>query len=322
MKRYFGAWVLGFLLLAAPAMAADWSVPDVDKLPQDAFGKMVRLGRDLFVHTTATMGPDAADPAKRFSGNGLECQSCHLEAGTKKFALPMVGIWGVFPTFIGRENEVRTLAERINGCMERSMNGKALPWDGPEMKALLTYIKFISSDVPTGKSADGRGAPNLPMPTAAADPAHGAKLFADTCAVCHQANGQGLKLSEADAAQQGHRYLFPPLWGPDSYNDGAGMSRPITAAKFIDANMPNGTDYTHPVLSAQDAYDVAVYVDSQPRPHKADLDKDFPDRWIKPVDATYPPFLGPFPPDQHLKGPWGPIEQWMKDNKPKQAAAK
>jgi thiosulfate dehydrogenase len=320
MKRF--VFLIVFGLLAVPAMAADWSPPDVDKLPDDAFGKTVKLGRDLFVHTSATIGPDATDPAKRYSGNGLECQSCHLDAGTKKFALPMVGVWGVFPTFIAREDEVRTLAERIEGCMERSMNGKILPYDGPEMKALLTYIRFISANAPTGKSVEGRASPVLPLPAAAADPAHGAKVFADTCAACHQANGQGLKFSAEDAASQRHRYQFPPLWGPDSYNDGAGMARPITAARFIDANMPNGTDYQHPVLSAQDAYDVAVYVDSQSRPHKADLDKDFPDRWIKPVDATYPPFLGPFPPDQHVKGPWGPIEQWLKDNRPRPDVAK
>lgn len=308
-------------LMASPALAADWTPPDVDKLPNDAFGQTVRQGRDLFVHTTATMGPDAADPAKRYSGNGLECQSCHLEAGTKKFGMPMMGIWGIFPTYIAREDAISTLADRINGCMERSMNGKALPFDGPEMKALLSYIRFISAGAPTGKSVDGRGTPDLPLPTAAADPAHGAKVFTANCSVCHQANGQGLKFSAEDAAKERHRYQFPPLWGPDSYNDGAGMGRPITAAKFIDANMPNGTDYTHPVLSAQDAYDVAAYVDSQSRPHLAKSDKDYPNKWLKPVDATYPPFLGPFPPEQHLTGPWQPMQAWLKENKPKPGAA-
>ncbi|MGB9645276.1 MAG: c-type cytochrome, partial [Stellaceae bacterium] len=157
----------------------------------DAFGRTVRVGRDLIVNTAATIGPDASDPAKRFSGNGLECQSCHSDAGTKKFGLPLAGVWGVFPQFIGRENEVRTLEDRINGCMERSMNGRALPPDGPEMKAMLTYIRFISAGFPTGRGAEGRGAPPLPLPTAASDPKHGEAVFAETCAVCHQADGQG-----------------------------------------------------------------------------------------------------------------------------------
>jgi thiosulfate dehydrogenase len=293
--------------------AQEWSVPDVDALPTDVFGQTVRTGRDLIVHTAATIGPDAADPAKRFSHNGLECQSCHLEGGMTKSGLPLAGVWGVFPQFIGRENEVRTLEDRINGCMERSMNGRALPPDGPEMKAMLSYIRFISAGVPTGHAAEGRGSPPLPLPAEASDPKHGAEVFAQTCAVCHQANGLGLRWTAADAAQR-HRYQFPPLWGPDSYNDGAGMARPITAAGFIRANMPRGTEPDHPVLSAQDAFDVAVFIDSQPRPHRLGNERDFPDRALKPADATYPPFLGPFPPAQHLTGPWQPIQQWQKDN--------
>jgi thiosulfate dehydrogenase len=279
----------------------------------NAFGKTARYGRDLIVHTAATIGPDASDPAKRFAGNGLECQSCHLEAGTKKFGLPLMGVWGLFPQFIGREDEVRTLEDRINGCMERSMNGRALPVDGLEMKAMLTYIRFISGGASTGHSVEGRSVPPLPLPQVAADPKHGAAVFAQICTVCHQPDGQGKRWDTVDAAQ-GHRYQFPPLWGPDSYNDGAGMARPITAAGFIRANMPNGADYSHPVLSVQDALDVAVFIDSQKRPHRTNLDRDFPDRALKPIDATYPPLLGPFPPEQHLAGPWPPIQQWMKTN--------
>jgi thiosulfate dehydrogenase len=301
--------------LLSSASAQEWTVPDVDALPMDAFGKTVRTGRDLIEHTAATIGPDAADPAQRFSGNGLDCQSCHLDAGTRKFGLPLAGIWGLFPLFIGREDEVRTLEERINGCLERSMNGRALPVGSPQMKAMLTYIRYISGSVPTGHSAEGRATPPLPLPTAAANPKHGAQVFAATCAVCHQPDGQGKRWGPQDAAQR-HRYQFPPLWGPDSYNDGAGMARPITAADFIHANMPFGTDYAHPALSVQDAYDVAVFIDSQPRPHRQGLERDFPDRSLKPVDATYPPLLGPFPPSQHLTGPWQPIRQWMKANAP------
>ena len=101
------ALICGALLTSASA--EEWAVPDIDGLPMDAFGGTVRVGRDLIVHTAATIGPDASDSAKRFSGNGLECQSCHLDAGRKKFGLPLAGVWGLFPQFISRENEVRTL---------------------------------------------------------------------------------------------------------------------------------------------------------------------------------------------------------------------
>ena len=191
MRNVLLALGLIFGTFVTIASAEEWSVPDVDKLPMDAFGRTVRAGRDLIVHTAATIGPDAADPAMRYSGNGLECQSCHLDAGNKKFGLPLAGVWGLFPQFIGRENEVRTLEERINGCMERSMNGRALPLDSHEMKAMLAYIRFISAGVPTGRSAEGRATPPLPLPTAASDPTHGAQVFAETCAVCHQPDGQG-----------------------------------------------------------------------------------------------------------------------------------
>ena len=313
MRNLLLALGLIFGTFVTIASAETWSVLDVDNLPMDVFGRTVRAGRDLIVHTAATIGPDAADPAMRYSGNGLECQSCHLDAGNKKFGLPLAGVWGLFPLFIGRENEVRTLEERINGCMERSMNGRALSLDSREMKAMLAYIRFISAGVPTGRSAEGRATPPLPLPAAASDPTHGAQVFAETCAICHQPDGQGKRWGPEDAAQR-HRYQFPPLWGPDSYNDGAGMARPITAANFIRANMPFGVDFEHPVLSAQDAFDVAVFVDSQQRPHRLGNEQDYPDRSLKPADATFPPFLGPFPPSQHLTGPWPPIQQWLKDN--------
>ncbi|MGA2894429.1 MAG: c-type cytochrome [Xanthobacteraceae bacterium] len=297
-----------------PAPAPTWTVPDPDTLPDDAFGRAVRRGRDLIVKTSSLIGPDAPDPAMRYAGNGLDCQSCHLQAGTQRFGLPLAGIWGLFPLYIARENEVRTLEERINGCMERSMNGRALPLGGAEMKVMLAYINFISTAERVGKPLDGRGAPALPLPEKASDPQHGRKLFAETCAACHGAEGQGQRLDPAAAKAAGRRYLFPPLWGPDSYNDGAGMARGITAAQFVHANMPLGTTFEAPALSVSDAFDVVAYLSEQPRPHKSGLESDFPDRSRKPVDATYPPFIGPFSAEQHRLGPWPPIQAWMKAN--------
>jgi thiosulfate dehydrogenase len=298
----------------SPGPAPDWTVPDADALPDDALGRTVRRGRDLIVKTSSLIGPDAADPAMRYSGNGLDCQSCHLQAGTQRFGLPLAGVWGVFPTYIARENEIRTLEERINGCMERSMNGRALPVGGAEMKAMLTYIQFVSASEKVGKPLEGRGAPPLPLPEKAADLTHGHQVFTAICAVCHGADGQGQRLEPAEAKDSGRRYRFPPLWGPDSYNDGAGMARGITAAQFVHANMPFGTTSEAPALSIPDTFDVVAFISGQPRPHKPGLEADFPDRARKPVDATYPPFIGPFLPDQHRLGPWPPIQAWMKAN--------
>ena len=197
----------------APAPAPAWTVPDPDTLADDAFGRAVRRGRDLIVKTSSLIGPDAADPAMRYGGNGLDCQSCHLQAGTQRFGLPLAGIWGVFPLYIARENEVRTLEERINGCMERSMNGRALPVGGPEMKAMLSYINFISSSERVGKPLDGRGAPPLPLPETAGDPTHGRQVYTDTCAACHGADGQGQRLETAEAKADGTPVSLPAALG-------------------------------------------------------------------------------------------------------------
>jgi thiosulfate dehydrogenase len=192
------------------------------------------------------------------------------------------------------------------------MNGRALPLDGPEMKAMLTYIRFLSGSEPVGKPVSGRGAPSLPLPERAGDPVRGQQIFTATCAVCHGADGQGQRLEPSEARETGRRYRFPPLWGPDSYNDGAGMARGITAAQFVHANMPFGTTADAPVLPVADAFDVAAFINGQPRPHKSGLEADFPDHSRKPVDAAYPPFIGPFPPEQHRFGPWKPIADWQR----------
>jgi thiosulfate dehydrogenase len=101
--------------------------------------------------------------------------------------------------------------------------------------------------------------------------------------------------------------LVQPLWGPNSFNDGAGMDRLITAANFVHSNMPQGADYLNPVLSTVDAWDVAAFVVSQPRPHKAGLEKDFPHLAQKPVDSPYRPYLDGFSETQHKYGPFAPI---------------
>src|SRR5262249_42865612 len=93
--------------------------------------------------------------------------------------------------YIARENEVRTIEERIAGCMERRMNGRVLPIGGKERKARVSYRQFLSSGVPVGKSPDGRGSPTLPLLARAADPKRGAEVYDKNCALCHQANGQG-----------------------------------------------------------------------------------------------------------------------------------
>lgn len=280
---------------------ADWVVPDVASLPDDKYGRLVREGKSLVEHTYRHIGPRAADPGKRYAGNNLACASCHVDAGTKKFGNPFVGTFADYPQYRPREHDIQTIEERVNGCMERSMNGRALPVDSREMKAIVTYLKFLSSGVPVGKEVAGRGMPRIELIGRAADPAKGRAVYEQACVACHGADGQGL----ADAATGG--YAFPPLWGPDSYNDGAGMARVIMAARFIRYNMPKGVTHDKPALTAEQAFDVAAYINGQERPRKANLDADFPARTNKPVDAAFPPFLPGATAEQHRLGPFAPL---------------
>jgi thiosulfate dehydrogenase len=145
----------------------------------------------------------------------------------------------------------------------------------------------------------------------------GGQIYANTCAACHNTDGSGIRRS-LPSTDLG--YMMPPLWGADSFNDGAGMARLITAANFIHFNMPHGADYLHPQLTVDDAWDVAAYVISQPRPRKAGLDKDFPDLLDKPVDAPYGPYADGFGAHQHTYGPFAPIRAAIARLKAEKAA--
>ena len=274
----------------------DWQAPDITKLPDDKYGQMVRQGMALMEATYKHIGPEVKDVSKRYAGNNLACTSCHVDAGGRKFGNPWVGTFASFPQYRGREDAISTTEERINGCMERSLNGRKLPLDSVEMKAMTSYLHFL----------DGGGTLKLKALERAADPVAGKLVYASTCVACHGANGEGLrrgKVGDADG------YQFPPLWGNDTYNNGAGMARVTLAAGFIKGNMPSGITHLNAVLTDEQAFDVAAFVNSQSRPVKRNLEKDFPARKNKPVDAAFAPYTPGFSAEQHKFGPWQPIQE-------------
>lgn len=299
---------LGYALAAGASAQAisDWRAPDIEKLPNDKYGQMVRKGRLLMEQTYKYIGPEVQDPAMRYAGNNLACVTCHVDAGTRKFGNPWVGTFVSFPQYRGREDAISTTEERINGCMERSMNGRKLPADGDEMKAMVSYLHFLSTGLSVGTKLEGTGVPRLKLLDRAADPVAGKQVYATYCIACHGPEGLGVRRGKPGDADG---YQFPPLWGPDSYNNGAGMSRNQLAAGFVKANMPSGTTHANMVLSDEQAFDVAAYINSQPRPVKPNLDADFPARKNKPVDAAFPPYTPGFSAEQHKNGPWQPIMQ-------------
>jgi thiosulfate dehydrogenase len=320
MKRVSRCFLTGVLLAAALIEAGNlpardlatvdltqWSPPDLAAVGDDPFGKLVKYGHALVTDTANAIGPTVADPSKRFSGNNLACQNCHLQAGTQPYAMPLTGIWGQFPQYRGREGAVDTLEDRINGCLERSMNGRPLPLGSLEMKAFIAYMRWLSTGIPAGAPLIGAGTLRIKEPARAADPSRGAVIYANVCSTCHGANGLGQR------AANGAGYQFPPLWGHDSFNNGAGMNRVLTAAAYAMHNMPFGATFSSPVLTDDDAYDVAAYIVSQTRPEKRDLDKDFPIRLQKPVDTGYGPYADGFSREQHKLGPFDPIRIRVKE---------
>ncbi|MDX2331188.1 c-type cytochrome [Campylobacter hepaticus] len=285
---------------------AQWALPkainkdgtiDENQLPKNSqYSKMVILGNKIINETSKYVGPQAKDPKKRFTGNNFSCSSCHANAGTVKNQLPFVGIWGRFPQYDMKEDRVIALVDRINSCFQRSMNGKSMPTDTPEMMAMLTYMQWLSQGIPVGAKTEGQGLEKIEFISRAADPKKGKIIYMNKCAACHQKNGQGLK----NTSDTGDYYIYPPLWGKDSYNTGAGVYRLIKAANFIKTNMPKGS----PDLSLKDAYDVASYINLQKRPIKANREQDFPDRRVKPLDMDVGPYDDNFSIIQHRFGPY------------------
>lgn len=264
----------------------------------------VEYGRRLLRDTAALMGPDHADPAMRFTGSRLACSSCHLESGTKPGTLSLLQTASRYPRPSGRDGGIRDLRDRINGCMLRSMNGRELPRDSTEMIAMELYIDQLGALYAASSESKrvGEEPAAFVEPDRAADPSAGKLVYDARCAVCHGGDGQGLRATPDPA----DGYVFPPLWGADSYNDGAGMHRVLTAAGFIKARMPLGA----PTLSDDEAFDVAAYINSHARPAMSGLERDYPDRTTKPVDSPYGPYADPFPPERHKYGPYREIRDW------------
>ncbi len=241
--------------------------PDERSIPDGPVGEAIRYGEKILSQTRVY--------AKEYVGNGLNCTNCHLDKGRRAYSSPWVGVWGVFPEYRSRNAKVNLLEDRVNDCFARSMNGKALTRDGNEMRAILSYMWWLSREMPTGVDFPGRGFGSI-TPERAPDSRQGQRVYASKCAVCHGWDGQGVLGPNGD-------YASPPLWGPQSFNIGAGMARLNLAAAFVKANMPYGQGNA---LSDQEAYDVAAYFTQQPRPDFPDKDKDWP-RGDKPADARY-----------------------------------
>jgi thiosulfate dehydrogenase len=239
-----------------------WKPPTEAEIPKDSMGAAIRRGLALLRFTPESL--------PNFVASNMRCTSCHENDGTKATAASLTGVHARFPKFMPRSGQIITLADRVNYCMTRSLAGLPLPVGSRDMTDILAYLSFISRDVPIGRklsAIDGL----IPMKdTLVGDPLNGGILFAKTCALCHQADGGG-------------KSPIPALWGPMSYSIGASMARVERAASFIQHNMPQTAPGS---LTAQNAFDLAAYINSHPRPDSPQKEFDWPSGGA-PKDVPY-----------------------------------
>lgn len=291
--------------LAAEAEDSTWIAPSLfaDQATIGRQRELVIYGEELVANTAKYLGPHGS--VLQIT-NGLNCQNCHLDAGTRPWGNNYGGVYSTYPKFRARSGSVENIYKRVNECFERSLNGRPLDTASREMQAIYAYMKWLGQEVPKGKKPYGSGLPQLPYLDRAADPGRGKVVYTSTCQSCHGANGEGVLNPD------GMTYGYPPLWGEHSYNDGAGLHRISRFASFVKYNMPfNQVSFIHPKLTDEEAWDVAAYVNSQPRPHK-DQSGDWKDIAQKSVDEPFGPYADGFSEKQHKYGPYKPIVEARK----------
>ena len=272
-----------------------WTGASANQIPVDGSGDLIRYGRNLIERTAYYLGPKGTIA---HISNGMNCQNCHLDAGTKPWGNNYAAVASTYPKFRDRSGSVESIEKRVNDCFERSLNGRALDSSSKEMHAIVAYIKWLGSDIQKGTKPKGSGIMELKHLSRAADPLKGQLVYTSTCEKCHGKNGEGQ--INADQAT----YLYPPLWGNNSYNTGAGLYRLSRFAGYVKNNMPNPINYHNPQLTDEQAWDVAAYINSQPRAAK-DLSNDWPRIAGKPVDHPFGPYADSFSEVQHKYGPFG-----------------
>ena len=265
-------------------------------------GKLIWYGHELIANTSYYLGPKGVVAQIT---NGMNCQNCHLDGGTIPYGNNFGKVYSTYPQFRARNNGMQSIYDRVNDCFERSLNGKPMDSTKKEMQAIYAYIKWLGDAIPKGVAHGGTSLMKLKYLNRAANPNSGKQVYMAKCQSCHGDKGQG----QINFDQTG--YSYPPLWGVHSYNDGAGLYRISSFASYVKNNMPFGTDYHEPKLTDEEAWDVAAFVNSQPRPHK-DQSADWKNIAKKPIDFPFGPYIDTFTTTQHKYGPFAAINNFYK----------
>jgi thiosulfate dehydrogenase len=273
---------------------AIWVAPDLQALPPGPETDLVVYGKKLIENTSYYLGPRGKVAAM---SNGLNCQNCHLDAGTRLNSNCLAGVASSYPKFRNRSGKLETIEFRINECMERSLNGQSLDSNSREMKAMKAYMVWLGKDYKPRSDYNIAATGPLPFLKRAADTVAGKKVFQSRCTSCHGLDGLGLYMEDSTS------YKYPPLWGPNSYNVSAGMYTLSKLAGYIKYNMPYTATPLRPQLTDEEAWDLAAFINSQQRPRKQ-FAYDWPDISKKPVDFPFGPYADTFSSYQHKYGPF------------------
>lgn len=275
-----------------------WTAPDWTSVDTEANAEDIKYGRELIANTSEYLGPNGK--VKKIS-NGMNCQNCHLQTGTVPLGNNYSAAKSTYPKVRGRSGKSEDIQSRINGCFQRSLNGDVLANDSKEMIAIVAYMDWLGQEVIKGETPKGAGIYEVPLLDRAADPVRGKIIYERQCVACHMVDGNGVMKAD------GSGYTYPPLWGKHSYNQGAGLFRLSRFAGYVKANMPFGATYENPILSDEESWDVAAYVNSLDRPSR-DFPNDWPDISKKPMDHPFGPYSDEFSEEEHKFGPFKAIK--------------
>ncbi|OEF24022.1 c-type cytochrome [Vibrio rumoiensis] len=257
--------------------------PDWNALPEAHFAEAVKRGYSIFMNSQQEKESGAV-------GNGLNCTNCHLYGGQVANSAPLWAAYVSYPAYRGKNKKVNSYEDRLQGCFNYSMNGTPPEAISQTIRDLTAYSYWLATDVKVNSKLPGRGFPKLKEPTLPADFARGEEVYQSQCAFCHGDNGEGRKVE--------NRYVFPPLWGKDSYNWGAGMHKIDGAANFIKANMPLSKGNS---LTDQEAWDVSMFINSHERPQDPRMTKSVAET-TKAYHGGTSQYGKPSPVDKHILG--------------------
>ena len=281
----------------ASLQAKAWIGPDLntDSSIKGNERASILYGHDLIAHTSKYFGPKGI--VSKIT-NGMNCQNCHLNAGNQPWGNNYGAVYSTYPKYRDRSGSIESIYKRVSDCMQRSLNGMAIDSNSKEFIAIFTYIKWLGKDVKRGEKPIGAGIEKIAYLNRAADPNKGRVIYIATCQICHGNNGQGQMLAAKN------EYAYPPVWGENSYNDGAGLYRISNLAGYIKNNMPFlKTTHASPALTNEACWDVAAFINSMPRPHM-NQSMDWPTISKKPIDYPFGPYADSFSELQHKYGPF------------------